>query len=68
MGDAVIGRPARYPGDPEEQPGLIERLDRIDRHQVNADEKLNELNAHVTNLQDQVNHVQQDVKRMECQE
>jgi len=28
--DVVTGRPARYPGDKEERPGLAERLDRID--------------------------------------
>ena len=28
--DVISGRPARYPGDPEERPGLIERFDRID--------------------------------------
>lgn len=28
--DVLAGRPARYPGDPEERPGLAERLDRID--------------------------------------
>lgn len=28
--DVISGRPARYPGDPEERPGLAERFDRID--------------------------------------
>lgn len=28
--DVLAGRPARYPGDPEERPGLAERLDRVD--------------------------------------
>lgn len=30
MVDVISGRPARYPGDPEERPGLAERFDRID--------------------------------------
>jgi hypothetical protein len=28
--DVISGRPARYPGDPEERPGLAERFDRVD--------------------------------------
>lgn len=28
--DALAGKPARYPGDPSERPGIAERLDRID--------------------------------------
>lgn len=30
MGDVIVGRPARYPGDPEERPGLVKRLDDLD--------------------------------------
>jgi len=68
VGDVVVGRPARYSGDPEERPGLVERLDRIDEHQIKADEKLNELAAHMTSLQGQVNNVQKDVQEMRCEE
>lgn len=34
--DALAGRPARYDGDPEARPGLVQRLDRIEWHVGNG--------------------------------
>lgn len=30
--DVVIGRPERYPGDPEARPGLVETVDQVHRY------------------------------------
>lgn len=51
MVDVVSGRPARYPGDPEERPGIAERLDRID--------------ASIAELRDEVETVKQEVQNIE---
>ncbi len=56
--DVVAGRPARYPGDEEEKPGLAERLDRIDTaiRGIKTDVKamrseVDDVKSHVQNLE-----------------
>ena len=49
--DVLTGREARYPGDPEERPGIIERLDRIDGALVALRSDVESVKAHVENLE-----------------
>lgn len=46
-----MGRPARYPGDPEERPGLVERLDRIEASVSDARLELAEVKQKVNELE-----------------
>jgi hypothetical protein len=63
--DVVAGRPARYPGDSEERPGLAERLDRIDSTIGGMSEQINEVRAEVVSIRSEVNQVKQHVKNLE---
>lgn len=49
--DVLTGRPARYPGDPEERPGLAERLDRIDASISELRTGMSEVNAKVDKIE-----------------
>lgn len=49
--DVVAGRAARYPGDPEEKPGLAERLDTIDRNMRQLQTKVDAVETKVDNLE-----------------
>lgn len=49
--DVLTGRPARYPGDPEERPGLVERLDRIDASISELRTGMSEVNTKVDKIE-----------------
>jgi len=49
--DVLTGRDARYPGDPEERPGIIERLDRIDSAISALRSDVDDVKVHVQNLE-----------------
>lgn len=49
--DVISGRPARYPGDPEERPGLAERFDRIDASISELRTGLTEVRAEVSKIE-----------------
>lgn len=49
--DVLSGRPARYPGDPEERPGLAERLDRIDASISELRTGMSELDSKVDKIE-----------------
>ncbi|MBR0403948.1 MAG: hypothetical protein IJI68_01925 [Eggerthellaceae bacterium] len=49
--DVLTGRPPRYPGDPEERPGLVERLDRIDTSIAELRNGLNEVRTEVSKIE-----------------
>lgn len=43
MYDVILGRPERYPNDPESKPGLIERLDKLDNRTSQLDNRMEKL-------------------------
>lgn len=49
--DVIAGRPPRYQGDPEQRPGLAERLDTLDRS--------------IAALKSEVDHVKTEISRLE---
>lgn len=49
--DVISGRPARYPGDPEERPGLAERFDRIDASIAELRTGMAEVTTKVDNIE-----------------
>lgn len=49
--DVLSGRPARYLGDPEERPGLAERLDRIDASIAELRGGLNEARKEISKIE-----------------
>lgn len=51
MGDVIVGRPARYPGDPEERPGLVKRLDDIDKNMKSLQSEIASVKRKVDDLE-----------------
>lgn len=56
--DVVAGRPARYPGDEEEKPGLAKRLDDLDR-------AVRGINSNVTAMRSELDDVKTHVQNLE---
>jgi hypothetical protein len=56
--DAIAGRPERYPGDEEAQPGLAERFDRIDKSIKGVNEKLTAMRSEVDAVKTHVQNLE----------
>jgi hypothetical protein len=56
--DVIAGRPERYPGDEEAQPGLVERFDRLDK-------AIRKTSDNVTAMRSELDDVKQHVQKLE---
>ena len=59
--DVVAGRPERYEGDEEAQPGLMKRLD-------NLDKAVRKTDANVTAMRSELDAVKQTIENIDAEE
>jgi len=52
MMDVILGRPPRYESDPEARPGIVQRLDDIDRNVCRLDKRVSRVEQHITNTEE----------------